>query len=160
VLTRVVLVEEQRTAAWRFLRDRLPALANHGTICSVKNCKYETEEHSFPEPLFRKMQESGGNCWAQEALWPSWEGELTLRTMFVETGGVGDIAVYGSKESGHEVRGEALKDLCMKASQIACGLCLTCLRDKTILGAGCAHGRLCEYSADSDPIFLESVRVE
>jgi hypothetical protein len=71
---------------------------------------------------------------------------------------LGDISIkHESPTGGHSreilVTCKLIRDLCNKASAVASGLCLTCVREAKFSDAPCEHHELLKQCVNNDPIF-------
>jgi hypothetical protein len=140
-----VLAEEQRKTANMTLRDGLLPLAN--SLCAYCHVDFS---HTFLAGLLKALGSP----------WPPRDGTSSLRAVLRKTRECGDVSIEHKGGSVHEphispvvVTGERIRDLCNKASAVASGLCLTCVREAKFSDAPCEHHGLLKQCVNNDPIF-------
>ena len=127
------------------LRDGLLTIADR--VCAYGNCPTDFSS-SFLDGLFKRLG----------SRWPPKDGSQSLRDVVKKTGECGDLLIdHKGLPSYHSVNvtvpGNRIKDLYNKASALASGLCLLCVREGESHDSFCAHHELLKQCVNNDPIF-------
>ena len=144
----IVFAEEQREDANMALRDGLLPLADR--LCMFPDCNTDVG----PDFLTAFFKTVGSR-------WPLNGYSAALRTVFKKIGSCGSVKVdhkchrvhYEVRTVSITVTSEHIKGICNKASAIASGLCLTCVREDKFVEGPCEHHELLKQCVKNDPIF-------
>ena len=146
-----MLLEEQRKSTWAMLRKNLPALANGK--CHSRDCTHTGTDPAFPYTMASKVYNRAIN----HMPWPLTDDSLKLRTVLRMTRNCGPVPVSLATGCVHErelvlmATEQSLREVCKDASDIASGLCATCIRREQFDEQHCAHSARFRLWTESDP---------
>jgi hypothetical protein len=113
-------------------------------------CGQCTTDHG-PEFLVGFFKQMGSR-------WPPNNRSSILRFVLKKTASCGDVSMnHKCPRHGYDIQtgvtSEQMKDLCVKASAVASGVCLTCVREENFVDGPCEHHQILKQCVDNDPIF-------
>jgi len=147
-----VLLEEQRNSAWIAFRDKLPELAD--MRCGFSFCTAVGTGLRFSAAVAGKASSSN----SAEMRWPPYGRSFSLRGSLAIAHNNSDVTVGFSCDCDHRhpdqitVNGGALRSLCQDVSKIACGICLTCLKEHSTVDEHCKHRASLESWIENDSL--------
>lgn len=148
-----MLLEEQRIAAWKAFREKLPKLADR--VCGYYGCTCVSTSLKFPGDVAGSVGTQG----SAEAHWYRDSIFSCLRASLKVAHNCGDIMVQLTHSCIHNrlpdqitVTGGALRSLCQDVNKIAGGLCLICLDEHSRIPEHCQHRASLELWIENDPL--------
>lgn len=147
-----VLLEEQRSAAWTAFRDKLPKLADQR--CWHPVCKAIGTGLEYSAAIVGQTHSLNPAA----TRWPPYSPTRGLRVSLEIAHNRGDVSIKFFPGCVHThpdkitVKGEAARSLCHDISKIACGLCLTCLKEHSTVDEHCEHRASLESWVENDPL--------
>jgi hypothetical protein len=143
----LVLIEEQRRTAFQSLEQELSDIATgRCTPCGVSTYSSDMEANTAVVKFKTSLTSLSKSDTTIKC--------LSLRQVLKEVYKSSSSVLHKcpkAKGCDYVVTGAELKDLCNKVSNIACGLCFTCLQDTTD-NATCIHHHMLEQWVNNDPI--------